>query len=398
MDRWAAGDMARLITRAAPLETDAVTRSRPAVRTTHPWAWWVWALCAGVTASLTLNPLVLVLIAAALVTVVLARRGDGVWARSLKFYLVLGAIIIVGRILVRLVIGGNAAGTVLLRLPEIQLPAWAAGIRLGGPVTAEELVWAATDAARLATILLCVGAANSLANPRTALKSVPAALHDISVAVVITLTVLPQLISSAHRVRRGRRLRGNTSRGLRGLGATLVPVVEDAVEGSMTLASSMEARGYGRTRGQQKVPLRTSVTLFAALVALLLGTFVVLGVPASSGTILGLAPQHWLALALLALGAVLGATGLRSAGRRLSVTRYRPAPWAVPENLVSACGAATVIVGLWLTSPLGYPDQMNPPPAPLAWPSLPWPALLLPVLLALPAVLTPRPQRTGVPS
>ena len=390
--------MARLITRVAPPDTDAASTVGAPLRTTHPWAWWAWALAAGVTASLILNPLVLVLIVASLVSVVLARRGDGTWARSLKFYLLLAAIIVGGRVLLRLVIGGTASGTVLFRLPEAQLPTWAAGIRLGGPVTAEELAWAATDAARLATILLCVGAANSLANPRTALKSVPAALHDISVAVVITLTVLPQLIASAHRVRRGRRLRGNTTRGLRGLGATLVPVVEDAVEGSMTLAASMEARGYGRTRGQQKVPLFTTMALFLALVSILLGAFVVLGMAASPETVLGLAPQHWLALGLLGLGVVLGGAGMRSAGKRLSVTRYRPAPWGLPENLVCASGVLTVAVGLWLTSPLGYPDALNPPPFPLTWPALPVPALLIPLLLVLPAVLTPRPETSGSPS
>lgn len=367
-------------------------------RTTHPWAWWVWALGAGVTASLTVNPLVLALIVASLVAVVLARRGDGIWARSLKFYLLLGTIIVIGRIVLRLVIGGDASGTILFTLPEVQLPAWAAGIRLGGPVTAEELVWAATDALRLATILLCIGAANSLANPRTALKSVPAALHDISVAVVITLTVLPQLIASAHRVRRGRRLRGTTVRGLRGLGATLVPVVEDAVEGSMTLASSMEARGYGRTRGQRKVPVHTTIALFAALVAVLLGAFVLLGVPVSPQSVLGLSPQRWLAVALLATGAMLGAAGLRSAGRQLSVTRYRPAPWGTPENLVCACGALSAAVAVWLTSPLGAPELMNPAPFPLTWPQLPPSAALIPVLLTLPAVLTPRPPGTGDPT
>ncbi len=60
-----------------------------------------------------------------------------------------------------------------------------------------------------------------------------------------------------------------------------------------------------------------------------------------------------------------------------------------------ACGALTVAVALWLTSPLGYPDQLNPPPSPLTWPALPLPALLLPLLLVLPAVLTPRPQTAG---
>lgn len=398
MTRWAAADVARLITRVAQPDSNVVVRTRPPRRTTHPWAWWAWALAAGGTASLTLNPLILTLIVAALVIVVLARRDDGNWARSLKFYLLLAAFIVGGRILFRLILGGTANGTVLFALPEAQLPSWAAGIRLGGPVTAEELVWAATDAARLATIIVCVGAANSLANPRTALKSVPAALHDISVAVVITLTVLPQLIASAHRVRRGRRLRGNTSRGLRGLGAVLVPVVEDAVEGSMTLAASMEARGYGRTRGQQKVPLVTTIALFVALVCILLSAFVVLGVAASPETVLWLAPQHWLALGLLVLGVALGGVGMRSAGKQLSVTRYRPAPWGLPENLVCVGGLLSVAVGLWLTSPLGYPDALNPPPFPLTWPVLPLPALLIPFLLVLPAVLTPRPQLSGDPT
>ena len=85
-------------------------------------------------------------------------------------------------------------------------------------------------------MLACLGAANSLANPRRVLKSVPAALHDISVAVVIALSVFPQLIASAQRVRRARRLRGDTRKGIRALGAVLVPVLEDSVEMSMSLA------------------------------------------------------------------------------------------------------------------------------------------------------------------
>ena len=137
------------------------------------------------------------------------------------------------------------------------------------------------------------------------------------------------------------------------------------------------------------------MSLFAALVALLLGAFVILGVPTSPRTVLGLAGQHWLALALLLLGLLLSATGLRGAGRRLSVTRYRPAAWALPENVVCACGGLAVIVAVWLTSPLGYPDELNPPPSPLTWPALPLPSLLLPLLLVLPAVLSPSPRTAG---
>ena len=59
----------------------------------------------------------------------------------------------------------------------------------------------------LAVMLLCLGAANSLANPKQALRSVPAALYEASVAVVIALSVAPQLVESTQRVRRARRLR-----------------------------------------------------------------------------------------------------------------------------------------------------------------------------------------------
>ena len=53
------------------------------------------------------------------------------------------------------------------------LPDWAAGIRLLGPVTLEALLAGLYDGLRLATMLICVGAANALANPKRLLRSVP---------------------------------------------------------------------------------------------------------------------------------------------------------------------------------------------------------------------------------
>ena len=69
---------------------------------------------------------------------------------------------------------GVGGRVVLVRLPEVPLPAWAAGVRLGGPVTLEGLLAAAYDGLRLATILACLGAANALASPRRLLRYVPA--------------------------------------------------------------------------------------------------------------------------------------------------------------------------------------------------------------------------------
>jgi energy-coupling factor transport system permease protein len=387
--------MPRLLPRVAPSEgtPDApVPAADQRLRFVHPWAWWAWALSASAAVSLTANPLVVGLIAAAMVAVVILRRPDTPWARSLKVYLLLALFIVVMRMFFQITIGGTRTGEVLFTLPAIQLPEWAAGIRLGGPVTVDGFMFALFDAIRLATMLLCVGAANSLANPRTALKSVPAGLRDISTAVVIALSLIPQLIASLHRVRRGQRLRGGRRRGLAAVPATLIPVIEDSVESSLQLATSMEARGYGRTRdaGERR---RGTWPLLGALLAVTLGIYVLLGVPARMNGMLGLRGPAVLAVALVGIGLALAVWGMRSSGRQLGVTRYRPAPWGVPEYLTVACGLAGLAVIGYLASDLGSPELLNPPITPFRPPVLPPLALVSTALFALPGFVTP-PSRT----
>ena len=384
--------MPRLLPRVAVAdgtpEAAAPAVDQRGLRFVHPWAWWAWALSAGAAVSLTANPLVIGLIAAAMVAVVILRRPDAPWARSLKVYLFLALFIVAMRMFFQITIGGTRAGEVLFTLPSIQLPDWAAGIRLGGPVTVDGLMFALFDALRLATMLLCVGAANSLANPRTALKSVPAGLRDISTAVVIALALIPQLIGSLHRVRRGQRLRGGRRRGLSAVPATLIPVIEDSVESSLQLATSMEARGYGRTRvaGERR---RGTWPLLGALLAVTLGIYVLLGVPARMNGMLGLRGPAILALALIGVGVALTVWGMRASGRQLGVTRYRPAPWGGPEYVPLGCGLAGLAVVFYLASEFGAPQAMNPPVTPFRPPTLPPLALLSALFFALPGFVTP---------
>ena len=382
--------MPRLLPRIAPAEAaPTIADQRREGRFVHPWAWWGWALSASAAVSLTTNPLVIACLAAAVVVVVLRRRPDTPWARSLKIYLMIGAFIVGMRLFFQIVIGGVRSGPVLFTLPSVQLPAWAAGITLGGPVTVDGLAFAFFDALRLAVMLLCVGAANSLANPRTALKSVPAALRDISTAVVIALGLIPQLIASVHRVRRGQRLRGGRRRGLAAVPGTLIPVIEDSVEGSLLLASSMEARGYGRTRRADE-PRRGTWQLIVALVLIVGGIYALLGVPTTSATALGLSPATLVALTLLLVGLALTVWGMRVAGRQLGVTVYRPAPWGGPEVLTLVCGVATLAIFLWLSSAQGA--ALSPSTSPLTWPTLPPLAALAAVVLVVPGFVTPDPK------
>ncbi|MCW5950959.1 MAG: hypothetical protein KIT69_01680 [Propionibacteriaceae bacterium] len=314
--------------------------------TPHPWAWWCWAIGIGLAVSGTTNPLLLALVATAMVVVVLLRRTAAGWARSVRAYLVLALVVIGVRLCFQILIGGGWGETVLFTLPEIGLPEWAAGIRLGGPVTAEALVRTLYDALRLAVMLLCVGAANSLANPRQALRSVPAALYEASVAVVIALSLAPQLIESLLRVRRARRLRGDGAKGLRALGATTMPVLADAIERSLSLAAGMESRGFGRTRG---LPVKGSLTLMLGAALL-----------ATAGVFLLLSTSYWqVALALLAAGGLGAAWGCGwPAGDWPS-----PATVPIPGHLAPGWSPPA---GCWPRSWSGSAPERIPMPSPPA--------------------------------
>ncbi|MGH8970601.1 MAG: CbiQ family ECF transporter T component [Actinomycetes bacterium] len=354
-------------------------------RHVHPGAWWLWALGLATAASRTTNPLLLALIVAVAGYVVVARREATPWAGTYGAFLRLGLVIIAVRVLMTALFGVTQGTTVLFTLPEVPLPDWASGVRLGGPVTAEGMLAALYDGMRLATVIICVGAANALVPPTRLLRCVPAALYEAGVAVVVAMTVAPQLIRSAGRVREARRLRGHTSRGLRAVRGVAVPVLEGALERSLELAAAMDSRGYGR---RAEVPIAVQrVTATLTLGGLL-------GVCAGVYGLLDAGSPPLLGLPLLAGGLVAAGCGMYVAGRRVRRSRYRPDPWALPEWLTAAAGA--VAGGLTVATALVDPVALMAPVSPLAWPTLP----LLPaagVLLALlPAWVTPPPPPPDV--
>jgi energy-coupling factor transport system permease protein len=351
-------------------------------RSLHPVAWWIWALALAVAASRTTNPLLLLLILAVLGLVVAMRRGDAPWARGYRFYLVMALTIIAIRIAFRVVFesGLTPGDHILFRLPRIPTPSWYAGVQIGGPVSLQAVLSAALDGARLACLLLCIGAANTLANPKRALRVLPGALYELGVAVTVALSVAPQLVESIQRVRRARRLRGAAGRGVRALRAVAIPVLHDALERSLRLAAAMDSRGYGRTgtasRGSRRL---TAALLLAGLAGLCVGAYAILGsgVPAELGT------------SGFAAGALMCVAGLSIGGRRVSRTHYRPDPWRWPEWVVTGCGLASAI-GLCLST--GYnAAALNPSLYPLHWPSLPLVPAAAILTAALAAVCAPPP-------
>jgi energy-coupling factor transport system permease protein len=267
------------------------------------------------------------------------RKTDQPWAASFRLYVALGCWIVVVRVLFRIVFGGGDGPTVLFRLPEVPLPDVAAGIRLLGPVTREAVLAGLYDGLRLATLVICIGAANALANPKRLLRSLPPALYEIGTALVVATTVLPQFADSARRVRAAQGLRGGPAGRFAGLRRVVVPVLEDALERSLRLAAGMDARGYGRS-GSATARARavTGALMLTALCGICVGVYVVLDTTA----------PRLLAVPMLAVGVALASAGLVSAGRRVRRTRYRPDRWRWPELAVACSGVATGVLGWWL--------------------------------------------------
>nr|WP_073894130.1 energy-coupling factor transporter transmembrane component T [Streptomyces sp. CB01883] len=345
----------------------------------HPGAWWLWALALGTAATRTTNPLLLALLVAASAYVVATHRSPAPWARSYAAFVRLGLAVLLVRLLFAVALGTPVPGThTLFTLPEIPLPNWAQGIRLGGRVTAEALVFAGYDGLKLATLLICVGAANALASPSRLLKSLPGALYETGVAVVVALTFAPHLIADVRRLRAARRLRGRPDRGVRGLLQVALPVLEGALERSVALATAMESRGYGRTA---EVPARvrrtTAALTLGGLLGVCAGTY---GLLTAEGGTYG--------LPVLLAGVAAALAGLRLGGRRSLRTRYRPDPWGVRAWLVAGSGVA--VAALLALASARDPDALHPGVVPLVAPAFPlWPALaVLPALL--PAFVVPR--------
>ncbi|GGM82766.1 cobalt ABC transporter permease [Terrabacter tumescens] len=360
-----------------------MTRPRHKARLQHPAAWWLWGLGLATAASRTTNPVLLLLVIGVCVLVVSERR-DPATVNPLPAFLVIGAVVVAFRVVMTALLGNGIVGdTVVLTLPRVPLPDWAAAVRIGGTVTLESLLYAAYDALRLAAVLACLGAANALASPRRLLRYLPATLYDVGTAVVVGLTFAPQLLTDARDVRAARTLRGRDGRGLREMARLTVPVLETAFERSLGLAASMESRGYGRAVRSTTTSRRAATGLaLAGLVGVLAGLYGLLD--SSAGGVLG--------LPVLVLGAVLAGSSLLVGASRDHRSGHRRERWTWTETVTVLVGAVPAAV-LVVASAQGWDGVVPSQQAQL--PAVPLLAVLAVLVAATPAFFTPRPREVA---
>ncbi|GIU99578.1 MAG: hypothetical protein KatS3mg014_1194 [Actinomycetota bacterium] len=216
----------------------------------HPLLWVAWAAGAAVAAAATSNPFYLAVIAAAAFLVHAAHGRGGAFR------------------------GFALAGGVALVLRTTLV--------LVGPVELGNVLASALEGARLATLLVVLGAFNGVADPFGVLRLAPGRFHEAALAVGLALQIAPRTIAAAGRIREAQRLRGIELRGPRALAALAVPVLASGLEEAVLLAESMDARGHGRGPRTRYRPLGWS-----GRVALAAGSSVLAGTAFLAATLAG---------------------------------------------------------------------------------------------------------------
>jgi energy-coupling factor transport system permease protein len=135
-------------------------------------------------------------------------------------------------------VSAHLGTTVLFALPE-QIPA------LGGPYTLEALAFGAAGGLTIGAAILAAAPFSLLLASHEVMDALPAALSRTGAAIAASLNLVPSVAASFVQVTEAQRLRGWRPRGPRSWSEIVVPVVLTSVEGSIQLAESMEARGFG---------------------------------------------------------------------------------------------------------------------------------------------------------
>lgn len=213
----------------------------------HPLTWWLLGISLSLSSTVSASPVIPAAVCVLAILVMAVANRFGVKGNlALSFYLLLAVGVIISRLVFKVVFNvHNSSEPTLLALPIFEFNlGFGDPVTILGNVSATTLLSATLDGTRLAAIILGIALAVTLAEPKKLLRSTPAALFEIGAAVSMAINLVPQLIKSYKRVKQAQKLRGITGR-VSAFAGTAIPVLEDAIDSSLTLAASMSSRGFG---------------------------------------------------------------------------------------------------------------------------------------------------------
>ncbi len=208
-------------------------------------SWWLWSITLAIASIRTQNNYFIFASILLFIVVVQQRRNTENWANPFKLTLQLALVAMVIRMIFAVLIGTPLPGEILFSLPQLQLPEWLAGIRIGGDVTKERTLMVFTESMKFAIVLIAFGAASALSSPIQIIKSISGRVYLFGVVLVIAVSVLPQIVQSFNRVLAARRMRGLAKLSVSNFRSVITPVLEESLERALDLSAAMESRGFG---------------------------------------------------------------------------------------------------------------------------------------------------------
>lgn len=293
--------------------------------TLHPITWVVWLSVTATAISITRNPLYLLVILLALALVAEIERPAG-RTRPLDPILFAAFTVAFGSLL-------NAAithygDTVIFLLPV----GWPL---VGGPFTAEALVYGMTNGLVLGALVAAFAAFGAALPVSALLRLVPRAFYPLAVVVAIAVTYVPLTLRHAAQVREAQQVRGHQIRGWRDGLPLLLPLLIGGLERALQLAEALAARGFAADRPPERVRL------------LLTGGLAI----AFAGVLLRIAwGQNVLGTVLLLVGVIMALGALRAAGQHTPRSFYHAYRWSRHDALAFV-GAGLTLAAFLLPWP-----------------------------------------------
>lgn len=233
----------------------------------------------------------------------------------------------------------RVGASVLFTIPE--------GIPLlGGPITAEALLYGALNGLVLTGLYAAFGIFNRVTPLREIVRIVPSAYYPLAVTMAVALTFVPVTLRKAVAIREAQAVRGFRLRGVRGWMPLFLPLLTSGLEQSMLLSEAMVARGFASSptaASHSRVQTQGGVVLGLALFA--------------AGWVARQFPSIRLTgNAAMLCGVALIVAALWLAGRQHQHTVYRPTPWRGRDWFVTVLAIGTILCFL---VPLPWVGRMS---------------------------------------
>jgi energy-coupling factor transport system permease protein len=338
---------------ATPAAPHDVTPAGTGARSWHAGVWLLWALAAAGCVQLAPSPVYVALVIGIASMVVSIHARPGPYARAFPMLLAVGVLFAVVR-MVLTVATTHGLGDVLFTTPHFGLPRLLGGFTVGGTVELPVMLQSLSEGFAIVGMMGVFGAFNSVVSHSELVESTPRAFFEIGLVVVVGLAFVPSTLTAIQQVREADRARtgGRPIRKGRLL-RQIVPVLELGLERAVTLAESMDSRGFARLGASARD--RIAGWWGAASLLMLAGAFVALvGQAGTVATTLALAGAVGLGAAV-----VLASSGNRRVRYRPRRMRRRDWTIGLVALLAPLAMAAVSVVGdsslVWYASPLSWP-------------------------------------------